>query len=172
MNHVPCLSVASLLAVAMLLTVPGASVAGWRVIPTSGFVTDDLDLDIRNHIGDLQISTQMVGDHIIHQTLLTVEGDVIDAISVCAFTDSPSTFIRSIVLLEFVFPGSVGLRHVDDTHVPRTISETGPGREIEPCYVSPVANYAPAGAVTLVLPLHFGSSSTRIQIGAVAVHTK
>jgi hypothetical protein len=172
MNHVPCLTVTSLLAVTMLLMVPGAAVAGWRVIPTSGFVTADPDLDVRKPM-HLEISTQVVGDHLIHQTLPTVEGDVIDAIAVCAFA-IPSfltSFINAILLMEFIFPGFESLRHVDETHVPRTIA-TGPGEEVQPCYVSSMADYAPAGAVELLLRLHFGSSSTFISIGAVAVHVK
>ena len=106
----------SMVAILMLSIVPAVAVAGWRVVPTTSFVTDDLDLTLTKSLSSLSITSQVNGDqHLIHQTLPTVEGDVIDAIAVCYNAFDPGTFITAIGLTEFVFPASGTNRHFDGT---------------------------------------------------------
>ena len=85
--------------------------------------------------------------------------------SPCATAPSiQGTFITAIALTEFVFPASGTNRHFDGTDL---TSST------DTCYVSPVANYAPAGAVSLSLRLNFDAPAPSfIYIGAVAVRVK
>ena len=147
-----------LLTVLMLCMMLGAARAAWRVLPTTAFVTDELDLTVTSQVGGDQ--------HFIYQTVPVFEGDVIDAIAVCyvAGPPFPGTFITGMGLTEFLFPGAAtGRRHVDGADL------TSP---TETCYVSPVVNFAPAGAVTLWLQLNFDNSSDFLFIGAVAVRTK
>ena len=155
----------SLAAILMLSFVPSVASAGWRVIPTTAFVTDDLDLTLTKSLSYLSITSQVHGDqHLIYQTLPTVEGDVIDAIAVCYSAFDPGTFITAISLTEFVFPASGTARHFDGTDL-TSATDT--------CYVSQVANYAPAGAVSLSLRLNFDAPAPSfIHVGAVAVHVK
>jgi len=165
MNDVWRSGLASLVAMLMLFMVPGVAVAGWRVVPTTGFVTDDLDLTLTKSLLYLSITSQVHGDrHLIYQTVPTVEGDVIDAVAVCYSAFDLGTFITAIGLTEFLFPASGTGRHFDDTDL-TSATDT--------CYVSPVANYAPAGAVNLWLRLNFDAPAPSfIYIGAVAVHVK
>jgi hypothetical protein len=164
MNDMWRSGLAALTAILMLSIVPAVAVAGWRVVPTTSFVTDDLDLTLTKSLSSLSITSQVNGDqHLIYQTLPTVEGDVIDAIAVCYSAFDPGTFITAIGLTEFVFPASGTNRHFDGTDL--TSSDS--------CYVSPVANYAPAGAVSLSLRLNFDAPAPSfINIGAVAVRVK
>jgi hypothetical protein len=154
----------SLVAILMLSIVPSVASAGWRVIPTTAFVTDDLDLTLTKSLSYLSITSQVNGDqHLIYQTVPTVEGDVIDAIAVCYSAFDAGTFITAIGLTEFVFPASGTARHFDGTDLTGT----------DTCYVSQVANYAPAGAISLSLRLNFDAPAPSfIYIGAVAVHVK
>jgi hypothetical protein len=83
---------------------------------------------------------------------------------VCYSAFDPGTFITAIGLTEFVFPASGINRHFDGTDL---TSST------DTCYVSQVANYAPAGAVSLSLRLSFDAPAPSfIYIGAVAVRVK
>ena len=165
MNDMWRSGLASLAAILMLSIVPAVAVAGWRVVPTTSFVTDDLDLTLTKSLSSLSITSQVNGDqHLIYQTLPTIEGDVIDAIAVCYSAFDPGTFITAIGLTEFVFPAGGTNRHFDGTDLTSS-SDT--------CYVSPVANYAPAGAVSLSLRLNFDAPAPSfVSIGAVAIRVK
>lgn len=166
MNDVWRLWLASLIAIQMLLVTPSAVAAGWRVVPTTGFVTEHQQLTLIKTITALWIRSDQNSDRFtVYQTLPTVEGDVIDAIAVC-YRAEPGTLITAIGLLEFLTPeASTGTsRHFDDTDL---------NSQTDTCYVSPVANYAPAGAVSLFLRLKFTfSDEGTIYIGTVAVHVK
>jgi hypothetical protein len=124
----------------------------------------------------MQVTAVATSDQLyIYQSIPVVEGDVIDGIAVCysalayAPTDRPP-FITAISLIEVLLPSGATNGHVDDTDLT--------SRE-DTCYVSPVADYEPAGAVTLALRLNFnspadplGGGAGIIYIGAVAIHVK
>jgi hypothetical protein len=149
---------------------PTVAVAGWRAVPTTGFVTDERALTLTKRLTSLWIMSDLNGDqHFIYQTVPTVEGDVIDALAVCyrggrlSDTGASLAFITAIGLAEFLGPLSSASRHVDDTDL------TSP---TDSCHVSPVANYTPAGAVSLWLRLNFRSLEETILVGGVFVHVK
>ncbi len=163
---------AALAAALTLFAEAGPAAAGWRAIPTTAFVTDDLDLTLARSQSSLSISSQVAtGRHEIFQTVPSSEGDVIDAIAVCYTApfgtgDRATPFITAIGLTEFLFPGISVSRHFDDTDL---TSRT------DTCYVAPVANYAPAGAVSLFLRLDFDVPFPPFEfvfIGAVFMHVK
>jgi len=77
----------SLVVMQMLFIVPGAAVAGWRILPTTGFVGSTPDLELTKTFTYLMITPQTATRQLwIHQTVPTVEGDVIDGIAVCYST--------------------------------------------------------------------------------------
>jgi hypothetical protein len=166
MNDVWRMGLVSLITMTLLSTMPSAAGAGWRVVPTTGFVTENQQLTLIKTITALWIRSDQNGDFFrVYQTLPTVEGDIIDAVAVCYRAES-GTLITALGLLEFLTPGaSTGTsHHFDDTNL---------NSQNDTCYVSPVANYAPAGAVSLYLRLQFFfSGQGTIYIGTVAVHTK
>ncbi len=175
MNKLLRWGLASLLAVQMLVLVPSAGVAGWRVVPTTGFVDLTGDLDLIKTLSSLQIMSGTNSEQLyLHQSIPVVEGDVIDAVAICYRTfafvsgDRPP-FITEIGLTEVLFPASSTIKHLDPTDL-TSLEDT--------CYVSPVANYAPAGAVNLALRLNFnpfdppGGGQGIIFIGAVAIRVK
>jgi hypothetical protein len=160
------------IAVLVLSMIPSMTVAGWRVLPTTGFVTDALQITLIHTIGGLWIRSEQNLDRLfVYQGVPVVEGDVIDAIAVCYRAES-GTRISAIGLVEFVgvggSTGTAGRGHSDGT-VLNSPTDT--------CYVSPVANYAPAGAVNLWLQPRFPEAGDptevkTIFVGAVAVHVK
>jgi hypothetical protein len=176
MNEVWRFGLASLVAIQALFTGPGAVVAGWRTVPTTAFIGLTGDEVLLKTLTGMQITASATSDRLyVHQSIPVVEGDVIDGIAVCystfayAPTDRPP-FITAISLIEVLLPSGATNRHVDDTDL--TSQE-------EACYVSPVADYAPAGAVTLALQLNFnlaadplGGGDGIIYVGAVAIHVK
>jgi hypothetical protein len=153
-------------ALVLLSITPGMAAAGWRILPTTGFVTDDIRLTLVNTIGALWLRSAQNGDRFrVYQGLPVNEGDVIDAVALC-YRAEPGTSIDALGLLDFVVPdASVGtVRHVDTTDL---------NSSADTCYVSPVANYSPAGAVNLFLQLHFSfAGQGTIYVGVVAVHLK
>ena len=166
MNEAQRSTLLSLLTLLMLCALPTVALAGWRVLPTTGFVTDDLDLTLMHRRTGLDVTSQVNGDqHFIYQTVPVVEGDVIDAIAICYVAGPPfaGTFITGLGLTEFIFPMAGTGRHVDSTDLTSSA---------ETCYLSPVANFAPAGAVTLWLQLNFDNASDFLFIGAVGIHVK
>ena len=166
MNDVWRWGLASLVAIQMLFTMPRAADAGWRTVPTTGFVTTDRQITLVNTIGALWLRSDQTGNAFrVYQTVPTFEGDVIDAIAVC-YRAEPGGLITAIGLVEFLTPGdSTGSSsgHFDDTNL---------NSNVDTCYVSPVANYAPAGTVNLYLKLQFTFLGGTIYVGTVAVHTK
>lgn len=156
----------SLITLLMLCIMPTVAVAGWRVLPTTGFVTENQQITLINTIGGLWLRSSQNGDWFrVFQGLPVTEGDVIDAIALC-YRAEAGTDITAIGLVDFIVPaGSTGTsRHVDTTDL---------NSRTDTCYVSPVADYVPAGAVNLWMQLHFTSSGGgTIYIGAVAVHVK
>ena len=166
MNRLSRLGLASIIAIQMLLVMPGAVGAGWRVLPTTGFVADPLHIILVNTIGGLWIRTDQNGDRFfVYQGVPVAEGDVIDAIALC-YRAEPGTLITGIGLVEFLGVGaSVGTaKHFDGTDL------SSPS---DVCYRSPVANYVPGGAVNLWLQLKFTfSGEGTIYLGMVAVHVK
>jgi hypothetical protein len=166
MKNLSRLGLASLIAIQTLFIIPSAADAGWRAVPTTGFVTEHQQLLLIKTITALWVRSDQNGDRFsVYQTLPTVEGDVIDAVAVC-YRAEPGTLITAIGLLEFLTPGgSTGTsRHFDDTNL---------NSQTDTCYVSPVANYAPTAAVSLFLRLQFSlSGQGTIYIGTVAVHVK
>jgi hypothetical protein len=160
-------------ALLMLSIMPDVAVAGWRLLPTTGFVNTergvDANLDLFHGVDFLWAVIGGFPTHTfsIFQGVPVVEGDVIDAVAVCYRAD-PGTYIRAIALVEFLVPGaplqSSGTEaHYDDTQLSSTTNT---------CYLSPVADYPPAGAVTLRLLLKFSAVNDVIVIGAAAVHVK
>jgi hypothetical protein len=154
------------LAVLVLSIVPGVAAAGWRVLPTTGFVTDQLQVEIVNRIGGTWLRSTQNGDQFrVYQGVPVFEGDVIDAIAVCYRAD-PGTSITAIGLVEFAVPGATTgtSGHLDPTDL-NSATDT--------CHVSPVADYVPGGAVNLWLQLSYiFSGEGTIYVGAVAVHVK
>jgi hypothetical protein len=166
MSDVWRLRLVSLVALLLLFIMPGLAVAGWRVLPATGFVADPLHIDLIHTIGGLWIRTTQNGDRFfVYQGVPIVLGDVIDAMAVC-YRAEPGTWITAIGLVEFLGLGdSTGKsRHFDGTDL-KSPTDT--------CYVSPVADYVAAGAVNLWLQTHFSSSNQgTIFVGAVGVHVK
>jgi hypothetical protein len=166
MNHrIPSMLVVPV-ALLLLSVIPAVADAGWRVLPATGFVTDQQQVTIVNTIGGVWLRSTLNGDFFrVYQGVPVFEGDVIDAMAIC-YRAEPGTLITAMGLVDFVVPGaSTGTaRHVDTTDL---------NSPADACYVSPVANYAPAGAVNLWLQLQFSfAGQGTIYVGAVAVHVK
>jgi hypothetical protein len=167
MSDVWRLRLVSLVALLLLFIMPGLAVAGWRVLPATGFVADPLHTRLIHTLGGLWIRTDQSGDRfLVHQGVpIALGDDVIDAMAVCYRAD-PGTWITAIGLVEFLGVGdSTGkIRHIDRTDL---------NSPTDTCYFSPVAEFMPAGAVNLWLETHFSSSNSgTIFVGAVGVHVK
>jgi hypothetical protein len=172
MNNRRRLKLVSLIAALGLSMMPAMAVAGWRVLPTTGFVTEASQILLIHTIGGLWIRSEQNLDRLfVYQGVPLAEGDVIDAIVVC-YRAEPGTRITAIGLVEFVgvggSTGTPGRGHFDGT-VLNSPSDT--------CYVSPVADYAPFGAVNLWLEPRFPEARDPTEVktvfvGAVFVHVK
>ena len=123
----------------LVSTAPGMAAAGWRVLPATGFVADPLHIDLVHTIGGLWIRTDQNGDQFfVYQGVPIVEGDVIDAIALCYRADA-GTRITAIGFVEFLGVG-------DSTGSGGHFDGTDLNSPTDTCYVSPVADYVPAGA--------------------------
>jgi hypothetical protein len=131
MSDVWRLRLVSLVALLLLFIMPGLAVAGWRVLPATGFVADPLHIRLIHTIGGLWIRTDQNGDQfLVHQGVPIVLGDVIDAMAVCYRAD-PGTWITAIGLVEFLGVGdSTGKsRHFDRTDLKSPTDSRGHRRQ-------------------------------------------
>ncbi|HXH02233.1 MAG TPA: hypothetical protein VNN09_02825 [Candidatus Competibacteraceae bacterium] len=85
---------AALIAMQLLFIGPGLAVAGWRVVPTTGFVDLTGDLDLIRTLSAMQVMSGTNSDQLsLHQSIPVIEGDVIDAVAACysTFAFAPGT---------------------------------------------------------------------------------
>jgi hypothetical protein len=72
MNDVWRWGLALLVAIQMLFTMPRAADAGWRTVPTTGFVTTDRQITLVNTIGALWLRSDQTGNAFrVYQTVPT-----------------------------------------------------------------------------------------------------
>jgi hypothetical protein len=109
----------------------------------------------------LRVSSSQAGDlQWLSLPLSVIEGQMIKGVEICYELSNERSFISQIRLSEESEPPTATVIHDDGTDLTSTVAT---------CYVSPVSDYLPSGAVTLSLRLNYGDGGDRIYIGSVGL---
>lgn len=163
------ISSAVMLWCSVVLTNNADAVEKWVVLGNTVWVSGDsrLTLEMPSVFHpDLKITSNTAADlQWIEASLpLTFDPDTspitIKAVALCFRTPNAGTFISQTRLAEYLFPSPAFVKHDD----PTDLSSAGGA-----CYISPVADYAPAGSVNLALRLNFAAPGHEIRLGALAI---